>query len=67
VRIGGYHLFEIVAWPAAVWCAIEIGLRGLTGSYDGASMTAITGACAILTVVGCRLRTSQLALQAKGN
>jgi hypothetical protein len=61
MRPKAYHLFEIVAWPAAVWCAIEIGLRAATASYDGAAMTAATGALAAMTVVACRWRSAQLA------
>ncbi len=61
MRIGTYHLFEIVAWPAAVWCAIELGLRTTLGAADGAGMTLATGLCAALTIAACRMRTAQLA------
>jgi len=63
VRLGAYHLFEIVAWPAAVWCAIELALRGVSGAHAGIAMPAITGLCAALTIVACRLRSAQLATQ----
>ena len=61
MRIGAYHLFEIVAWPAAVWCAIELGLRTAVGSADGVWMTIATGLCAASTIGACRMRTAQLA------
>ncbi len=60
MRIQAYRLFEIVAWPAAVWCAIELLLRGMTGETADMSMTAITGACAALTIVACRARNRSL-------
>ncbi len=60
MRIEAYRLFEIVAWPAAAWCAIELLLRGATGEAAGMSMTAITGACAALTIVACRARNRSL-------
>ncbi|MEO8538792.1 MAG: hypothetical protein ABI577_03560 [bacterium] len=63
MRIQAYRLFEIVAWPAAVWCGIELALRVSTASFEGISMTAITGACALLTIAGTRIRTRQLATQ----
>lgn len=55
-----YHLFEIVAWPALVWCSFEIVLRTVIRASDGLSATALTGALAGLTVVACRLRSRQL-------
>ena len=60
MRFGAYRLFEIVAWPAAAWCAIELSLRAATGLRDGAAMTAATGVLAALTVAGCRWRARQL-------
>lgn len=61
MRTGTYHVFEIVAWPAGVWCAIELGLRAFAGSSDGLGLTAATGAMAVLTIVVCRTRSAQLA------
>ena len=60
MRIHAYRLFEIVAWPAAIWCAVELALRGTTGETAGMSMTAITGASAALTIVACRARNRSL-------
>ncbi len=62
MRSSAYHLFEIVAWPAAVWCALEVSLRTATGDFQGITATALTGACAALTIVACRLRPAQLAV-----
>jgi hypothetical protein len=63
MRRSTYSLFEIVAWPAAVWCAIELALRAGTTTFDGAGMTAVTGALAAMTIVACRWRGRQLATQ----
>lgn len=63
MRLGAYHLFEIVAWPAAVWCAVELVLRGASGGHAGMAMPTITGLCAGFTIVACRLRSAQLAAQ----
>lgn len=61
-----YFLFEIVAWPAAVWCAVEMALRAVTGATAGMGGTGLTGACAVLTIVAVRWRSRQLALAAAG-
>ena len=60
MRMQAYRLFEIVAWPAAAWCAIELVLRGATGSFEGMTWTALTGGMAALTIVACRIRSAQL-------
>jgi hypothetical protein len=60
VRLTAYSLFEIVAWPAAVWCALELALRAGSHTHDGAGATAATGALAALTIVACRMRAHQL-------
>ncbi|MGE3074002.1 MAG: hypothetical protein AB7N24_12155 [Dehalococcoidia bacterium] len=60
MRPGTYHLFEIVAWPAAAWCGLELVLRTATGTFDGIAATATTGIFAGLTIVACRLRTTAL-------
>ncbi|MGE0600739.1 MAG: hypothetical protein AB7J35_04760 [Dehalococcoidia bacterium] len=59
MRIGAYNLFEIVAWPAAVWCTLELVLRTAVGSFDGFGAAATTGTLAVLTIVACRIRTGQ--------
>jgi hypothetical protein len=61
MRATAYSLFELVAWPAAAWCALEVVLRGSTGGFDGMAMTSVTGACAALTIVASRWRARQLA------
>ena len=61
MKTQAYRLFEVVAWPAAVWCVVELGLRTATGQLDGMPMTAATGAMAALTIVACRWRSAQLA------
>jgi len=60
MRANAYHLFEIVAWPAVVWCGIELLLRSATSNFDGAATTAATGALAGLTVASCRIRANSL-------
>lgn len=62
MRDHAYRVFEIVAWPAAVWCAFELVLRVSASDFEGISATAITGACAVLTIAGARIRSRQLAL-----
>jgi hypothetical protein len=66
VRTRAYFLFELVAWPAAVWCAAELLLRAATGETGGSVGAALTGTCAVLTVFACRLRAMQLSRQAGG-
>lgn len=61
MRAGAYGLFEIVAWPAAVWCAVEVSLRTAVGAFDGFVMTAAVGSLAASTILACRLRARQLA------
>ncbi len=61
MRAGAYRLFEIVAWPALAWCALELPLRAATGAAPGMTMAAITGACAAATIVACRWRSRALA------
>jgi len=61
MRIQAYRLFEIVAWPAAVWCAVEVALRLATGELAGVTATLLTGACAALTIVASRARSKDIA------
>jgi hypothetical protein len=60
MRLSAYHLFEIVAWPAAVWCTLEATLRFASGEVEGLATTAATAALAGLTVAACRIRSRQL-------
>lgn len=61
MRRHAYFVFELVAWPAAVWSAVELGLRAAAGTSGDAAATALTGACAAATIVLCRWRTALLA------
>lgn len=58
MKVQVYRLFEIVAWPAAAWCAFELLLRTATGDLAGAGPTALTGCMAAITIVLCRWRTA---------
>lgn len=61
MRSRAYWLFELVAWPAAVWGAIELALRLATKTYDGLPMAAATASLAALTIVAARWRSAALA------
>ncbi|MBE7518580.1 MAG: hypothetical protein HS107_04980 [Thermoflexaceae bacterium] len=61
MRAGVYQLFEIVAWPALAWCMLELPLRAVSGVSTGIMATAVTGGCALGTVVACRWRGHALA------
>lgn len=60
MRRGAYRAFEIVAWPAAAWCALELALRTVSGAHDGTAATLVLGAMAAATIAACRIRTAQL-------
>lgn len=62
MRAGAYRLFEIAAWPAVAWCALELPLRAAAGAVPGMTMAAVTGACAAATIVACRWRSRALVL-----
>ncbi|MCE7927303.1 MAG: hypothetical protein HUU14_07695 [Dehalococcoidia bacterium] len=64
MRVGAYHLFELVAWPALAWCALELPLRAASGAAAGTMVTAVTLGCAVATVVACRWRKRALAVGA---
>lgn len=57
MRAGAYFLFEIVAWPAAIWCGMELVLRVAMGETAGIDSAGLTGACAALTIVSVRWRS----------
>lgn len=63
MRQRSYWLFELVAWPAAVWCAAESVIRLGTGATDGLAATALLGACAAGTIVASRTRQAMIAPQ----
>ncbi|HML98048.1 MAG TPA: hypothetical protein PKD75_06170 [Tepidiformaceae bacterium] len=60
MRPRAYFLFELVAWPAALWCGTELVLRVATGDTGGLGSAGLTGACAALTIVAARWRSRQL-------
>lgn len=60
MRLQAYHLFEIVAWPALVWCAVESALRLGVGDHAGLGTTLLTAACAAGTIVAARSRSRSL-------
>lgn len=62
MRARAYFLFELVAWPAAVWCGAELVLRAATGETGGIGGAGLTGMCAALTIVAARWRSRELAL-----
>ena len=64
MRTRAYFVFELVAWPAAVWCAVELALRVATGDLAGTGGAGLTGTFAALTIVSVRWRSRQLALAA---
>lgn len=67
MRPRAYFLFELVAWPAAVWCGAELVLRTATGEASGIGGTGLTGMCAALTIGAARWRSRQLGLAQVNN
>jgi hypothetical protein len=61
VRVGAYRLFEIVAWPAAAWGAVEVALRAAMGE-PGIGGALLTCVCAAGMIAASRARTRQLAV-----
>ncbi len=60
MRLRAYFLFELVAWPAALWSGTEVVLRVATGATGGLGSAGLTGACAALTIAAARWRSRQL-------
>lgn len=58
-----YWLFALVAWPAAAWGAVEIGLRTVTGYGDGLGRTVLLTAAAAGTIALCSWRRKALAAE----
>lgn len=56
-----YWLAALLAWPAAVWCAAELGLRGMSGYSEGWLDVSVTFASATGTIVAVHLRRQALA------
>jgi hypothetical protein len=61
VRGQAYWLFALVAWPAAVWGAIETILRVAASYGDGIGGSLALTACAAATILGCAWRKRALA------
>ncbi len=62
MRVRGYRLFELLAWPAVVWCALEVGIRTGTGTWEGLPATLLLGACAAGTITAGRMRQAAIAV-----
>jgi len=58
VRDRAYWLFALVAWPAAVWGVVELGLRAMSGYGDGIgeSLLLTVAAAGTILVTGWRRR-----------
>ncbi|MGH2632674.1 MAG: hypothetical protein ACRDG3_04620 [Tepidiformaceae bacterium] len=56
-----YWLTALVAWPAAVWCTVELLLRAATGYGEGTLNTVTIGLCAVATLVATNWRRGALA------
>ena len=63
MRRGTYAVFEILAWPAAVWCSGECLWRIASGNVAGLEAAALMAAAAVGTIVACRWRMAALALR----
>lgn len=61
MRLQAYQLFEIVAWPALVWCALESTLRIAVGDNSGLGSALFIAACAAATIAAARSRGRSLA------
>lgn len=61
MRARGYELFALVAWPAAIWGVVELGLRAASGSLAGVFDTAALTVCAFGTIAAARWRRRALA------
>ena len=63
MRRGTYAVFEILAWPAAVWCSGECVWRIASGNVAGLGEPALVAAAAVGTIVACLCRMAALALR----
>ena len=53
-RRESYGVFEMLAWPAVVWSAVEIALRTSVMEFGGLADATLILACAAMTVGVCR-------------
>jgi len=65
VKRQAYRLFEIVAWPAAVWYAVEAAIRGATGDAAGAAWALLFAAMASAMIGGCRMASRGVSVPAR--
>ena len=54
IRRQSYGVFEMLAWPAVVWSAVEIALRTSVREFGGLADATLILACAAMTVGFCR-------------
>lgn len=67
MRDRAYWLFALVAWPAAVWGVVELGLRALSGYGDGIGWSLLVTSAAVGTIlVSGRRRREPSAAVARG-
>ncbi len=55
-RRESYGVFEIVAWPALVWCAIESTIRVVAFRGDGVAVPGFMAFCAAAMIAAARAR-----------
>lgn len=59
MKAQGYRVFEIVAWPAVVWCPVEAVLRGIQGDARGAAWATLLAGMAAGMIAGGRMARGQ--------
>lgn len=60
MRGQAYWLFALVAWPAAVWGVVELGLRTVSGYGDGLGWSLVITLAAVGTIVVSGWRQREL-------
>lgn len=60
MRGQAYWLFALVAWPAAVWGVVELGLRALSGYGNGLGWSLVITLAAVGTIVVSGWRQREL-------
>jgi hypothetical protein len=53
-RRESYGIFEILAWPAVVWSAVELTLRATAMGREGLGQPALILVSAVMTVGVCK-------------
>lgn len=59
---GVWRLSPMVVWTGLVWFGLEAGLLVATGYSAGAGQLALTGGCAVATVVSIHIRRASFVL-----